>query len=145
MKIGFICPNLPGHINPMSALARHLQARGHDVVFLYSSSANGLPCIPGDKRDDLNANRPEMSKLEGNEAFEQPGIAARIAAKKTGVTMSFADLTSEHLSALLDKVLNCSIYRENAGRFQEIISKTDGLALAANIVERSFGSQPSIL
>jgi len=405
MKIGFICPNLPGHINPMSALARHLQARGHEVVFLYSSSANGLPCIPGDKRDDLNANRPEMSKLEGNEAlafycgvaaketeaifqslprmlektgvealvldpiqffvelaamklripyvtvatalyidfsgytpagifgwphettpealarnlqavtgavrfcynegiksyakelgfktdldhpswvfselayitqlpkefdfehpllppqfhytgpfhdgkgrhpvdfpwdrltgepliyasmgtimngrpdvfrtiaagvanhrgtqlvlsigdrldpkqigpvpsnaiivnqapqlellkrasvcithaglntvleslaqgvpqlaipvtFEQPGIAARIAAKKTGVAMSFADLTSEHLSTLLDEVLNCSIYRENARKFQEIISKTNGLALAANIVERSFG------
>jgi len=71
--------------------------------------------------------------------FEQPGIAARIAAKKTGVTMSFADLTSEHLSTLLDEVLNCSIYRENARKFQEIISKTNGLALAANIVERSFG------
>ena len=411
MRIGFICPNLPGHVNPMSALARHLQARGHDVVFLYSSSANGLPCIPGDIRDDMNANRPEMSQLEGKEAlafycgvaaketeaifkslprmlektgaealvldpiqffvelaamklripyvtvanalyidfsgytpagifgwphettpealarnlqavtqavrfcynegtksyakelgfkidldhpswifselayitqlpkefdfehpllppqfhytgpfhdgkgrhpvdfpwdrltgepliyasmgtimngradlfrtiaagvanhrgtqlvlsigdrldpkeigpvpgnaiivnrapqlellkrasvcithaglntvleslaqgvpqlaipvtFEQPGIAARIAAKKTGVTMSFADLTSEYLSILLDKVLNCSIYRENAVKFQEIIRKTDGLALAANIVERSFGSQPSIL
>ena len=405
MRLGFICPNLPGHINPMSALARHLQARGHDVVFLYSSSANGLPCIPGDIRDDMNANRPEMSQLEGKEAlafycgvaaketeaifkslprilgktgvealvldpiqffvelaamklripyvtvanalyidfsgytpagifgwphettpdalarnlqavtaavrfcynegtksyakelgfktdldhpswvfselayitqlpkefdfehpllppqfhytgpfhdgegrhpvdfpwdrltgepliyasmgtimngradvfrtiaagvanhrgtqlvlsigdqldpkqigpvpsnaiivnqapqlellkrasvcithaglntvleslaqgvpqlaipvtFEQPGIAARIAAKKTGVTMSLADLTSEHLSTLLNEVLNCSIYRENARKFQEIISKTNGLALAANIVERSFG------
>jgi hypothetical protein len=39
----------------------------------------------------------------------------------------------------LDEILNCSIYRENARKFQEIISKTDGLALAANIVERSFG------
>jgi len=71
--------------------------------------------------------------------FEQPGIAARIAAKKTGVTMPFADLTSKHLSTLLDEVLNCSIYRENARKFQEIISKIDGLALAANIVERCFG------
>jgi spore coat polysaccharide biosynthesis predicted glycosyltransferase SpsG len=39
MKIGFICPNFPGHINPMTALARPLQARNHEVVFLYSSSA----------------------------------------------------------------------------------------------------------
>ena len=78
MKIGFICPNLPGHVNQMSALARHLQARGHDVVFLYSSSAIGLPCIPGDKRDDMNANRPEMSKLEGNEALAfYCGVAAK--------------------------------------------------------------------
>ena len=52
--------------------------------------------------------------------------------------MSFADLTSEHLSTLLVEVLNCSIYRENAGKFQEIISKTNGLAMAANIVERCF-------
>jgi len=69
MKIGCICPNLPGHINPMTGLARHLQERGHEVVFLYSSSASGLPCIPGDKHDDMNANRPEISQLEGNEAL----------------------------------------------------------------------------
>jgi hypothetical protein len=77
MKIGFICPNLPGHINPMSALARHLQARGHDVVFsIYRVPM--APCIPGDKRDDMNANRPEMSKLEGNEALAfYCGVAAK--------------------------------------------------------------------
>jgi hypothetical protein len=39
MKIGFICPNIPGHLNPMTALARHLQERNHEVVFLYSPSA----------------------------------------------------------------------------------------------------------
>ena len=62
----------------MSALARHLQARGHEVVFLYSSSANGLPCMLGNKRDDMNANRPEMSKLEGNEALAfYCGVAVR--------------------------------------------------------------------
>src|SRR5260221_396263 len=43
MKLGFICLNLPGHLNPMTTLARHLQARNHDVVFLYSSGAAGLP------------------------------------------------------------------------------------------------------
>jgi zeaxanthin glucosyltransferase len=78
MKIGFICPNIPGHLNPMTALARHLQARNHEVVFLYSPDANGLPCLPGDKNDDLNANRPEMSKLEGDGALAfYCGVAAR--------------------------------------------------------------------
>jgi zeaxanthin glucosyltransferase len=78
MKIGFICPNLPGHVNPMTALARHLQARNHDVIFLYLSSANGLPCVPGDKEDDINANRPEMSKLEGQDAVQfYCGLAAK--------------------------------------------------------------------
>src|SRR5258707_6124259 len=78
MKIGFICPTVPGHLNPMTALARHLQARNHEIVFLYSSSANGLPCAPGDKNDDVNANRPEVSKLEGHGALAfYCGVAAR--------------------------------------------------------------------
>jgi zeaxanthin glucosyltransferase len=34
MKLGFICFNVPSHLNPMTALARQLQVRGHDVVFL---------------------------------------------------------------------------------------------------------------
>jgi len=32
MKIGFISFAIPGHFNPMSALARQLQSRNHDVV-----------------------------------------------------------------------------------------------------------------
>ena len=82
MKIGFICPNIPGHLNPMTALARHLQARNHEVVFLYSPSAHGLPCVPGEKNDDMNANRPEMSKLEGASAIE---FYCGVAAKETEV------------------------------------------------------------
>jgi len=78
MKLGFICPNIPGHLNPMTTLARRLQERNHEVVFLYSPSANGLPCIPGDTDDDMNANRPEMSKLEGVSAIEfYCGVASR--------------------------------------------------------------------
>jgi MGT family glycosyltransferase len=71
--------------------------------------------------------------------FDQPGVAARITAKKTGVTMPFTKLTSDHLSRLLGEVLNNPVYRENARRFQNIISKTNGLSMAADIVERSFG------
>jgi zeaxanthin glucosyltransferase len=69
MKIGFICPNLPGHLNPMTALARHLQARNHEVVFLYSTEANGLPFVPGPEKDHLNENRTEQSKRYGEDAL----------------------------------------------------------------------------
>jgi len=71
--------------------------------------------------------------------FEQPGVAARIAAKKTGVTTPFQSLTSDRLSTLLGEVLHNPTYRENARKFQDLISKTNGLSLAADIVERSFG------
>jgi zeaxanthin glucosyltransferase len=70
MKLGFICPNLPGHLNPMTTLARHLQARGHDVVFLYSKEANGLPFVPGPEKDHISENRPEVSKLQGQDALK---------------------------------------------------------------------------
>jgi hypothetical protein len=54
----------------MTALARQLQARNHDVVFLYSSSASGLPCVPGPEKDDIHETIAEVSKLQGEEAFK---------------------------------------------------------------------------
>jgi zeaxanthin glucosyltransferase len=70
MKFGFVCPQVPGHLNPLTALARHLQMRGHDVVFLYSSGAAGLPFIPGEEERILSENRAEMSKKQGDEALK---------------------------------------------------------------------------
>jgi zeaxanthin glucosyltransferase len=70
MKIGFICINGPGHLNPMTALARKLQARNHDVVFLYSSDAAGLPCVPGNEKDRYNESRREVSKMQGEDALQ---------------------------------------------------------------------------
>jgi zeaxanthin glucosyltransferase len=34
VKIGFVSMPLAGHLNPMTALARRLQSRGHEVVFI---------------------------------------------------------------------------------------------------------------
>jgi hypothetical protein len=50
MKLDFICPNLPGHLNLMIALAGQLQTRNHEVVFLYSAGAAGLPSISADEK-----------------------------------------------------------------------------------------------
>ncbi len=33
MHIGLICPGVPGHLNPMSALGRELMRRGHRITF----------------------------------------------------------------------------------------------------------------
>src|SRR6266478_7785791 len=71
--------------------------------------------------------------------FEQPGVATRIAAKKTGVTMPFEKLTSDRLSTLLGEVLSNALYRENARKFQDVIAKTNGLSMAADLVEQSLG------
>jgi UDP:flavonoid glycosyltransferase YjiC (YdhE family) len=83
MRIGFISPPVPGHFNPMSAVARQLQSRNHDVVVL------------------------SLSLIEP--------------------------------TTLVDEVLNNSIYRDNARKFQQTIAKTNGPSRAAALLEEAFG------
>jgi zeaxanthin glucosyltransferase len=70
---------------------------------------------------------------------DQPGVAARIADKKTGVVCSLDKLTASHLSELLDEVLNDSTYRDNARQLQTAIARTNGLSRAADLLEQFFG------
>jgi zeaxanthin glucosyltransferase len=71
--------------------------------------------------------------------FDQPGVAARIADKQTGVVTSLDKLTADHLSTLLNEVLNDSTYRDNARKLQKAIAKANGLSVAADLVETSLG------
>jgi zeaxanthin glucosyltransferase len=66
-------------------------------------------------------------------------VAARIAYKQTGLVTSLDKLTAEHLSTLLNEVLNNSTYRENARKLQKAIAKANGLSRAADLIEQSFG------
>lgn len=49
MRLGLLCPPVPGHLNPMRALARTLRARGHETIFFQIHDAaerikaDGLP------------------------------------------------------------------------------------------------------
>src|SRR5260370_7001991 len=54
----------------MTALSRQLQARNHDVVFLYSSEAAGLPFVRGNEKDRYNERRREVSKMQGEDALQ---------------------------------------------------------------------------
>ena len=69
MKLGFICLNLPGHLNPMTALACRLQDRNHDVVFPYSPGAAGLPFVSGPEKDQIEP--------EGRREQERGGMRRR--------------------------------------------------------------------
>jgi len=70
---------------------------------------------------------------------DQPGVAARMAAHQTGVVASLEKLTVSQLSTLVDVVLNNSMYRDNARKFQQAIAKTNGLSRAARLLEEAFG------
>jgi zeaxanthin glucosyltransferase len=100
MKLGFICPNLIGHLNPMTALARHLQDRNHDVVFLYSSGAAGLPFVPGPEKDHLDEKRPEQSKMQGEDALKF-GVGTVLAQTETILKSLPAVVQANGIDALL--------------------------------------------
>src|SRR5260221_13087465 len=80
MKIAFLGVRVPGHLNPMTTLARQLKARGHDVAFLSVPDtepfvrAAELPFIPFCENDfqvgSLSKSMAALSKLQGQAALE---------------------------------------------------------------------------
>jgi zeaxanthin glucosyltransferase len=80
MKIGFICFPLVGHLNPMTTLARKLQARGEEVVFIGVPDvepivrAAGLDFLPFCEEeypaDSVASLWGGVAKLQGIEAVE---------------------------------------------------------------------------
>jgi zeaxanthin glucosyltransferase len=76
---------------------------------------------------------------------DQPGVAARIADKKTGKTTSLDGLNSSNLSGLLDEVLNNPIYRHNSRSIQKAIAKKNGLSVAADLLEKALGLSYNVI
>ena len=79
MRIGFVSLPVPGHLNPMTALARKVQTRGHDVVFISLVDvapfveAAGLPFVPCAEAaypaGSLGKLVRRLSELSGEEAL----------------------------------------------------------------------------
>ncbi len=70
--------------------------------------------------------------------YDQPGTAARIAHHGTGEFIELDELTTKRLRGLIEKVLQDRSYREWADYLQKVISKTQGLNVAADIIEQAF-------
>ena len=80
MRIAFLGVRVPGHLNPMTTLARRLKARGHDVVFIsvldtepYVRAAQ-LPFIPYCGKEfplgSVRQKTDQLGKLQGQAALE---------------------------------------------------------------------------
>jgi len=70
--------------------------------------------------------------------YDQPGTAARIAHHGTGEFIELDQLTTDRLRVLIEKVLQDPSYCARADYFQKVISKTRGLDVAADIIERAL-------
>src|SRR5260370_5399322 len=75
---------------------------------------------------------------------DQPSVAARIAAKKTGLFVPLKELTAPRLSRLVDEVLKNPIYPDNALYFPKIIAETNGPSAPDDPLEQTFAlNQPA--
>jgi zeaxanthin glucosyltransferase len=70
--------------------------------------------------------------------FDQPGVAARVAYHGVGEFLEIGNLTAERLSELIQRVRKNPSYRDRARYFQKVIARTQGLDLAAAVIERAF-------
>jgi len=69
---------------------------------------------------------------------DQPGVAARIANKNVGVVISPDQASAGNFVAAIKQVLGDSTFRDNVREVQEAICSTNGLSIAADILERAF-------
>jgi zeaxanthin glucosyltransferase len=71
-------------------------------------------------------------------AYDQPGVAARVAYHGVGEFIELEDLTAERVQWLSQEVLENPSYREKARWFQNVIAQTRGLDAAADVIERAL-------
>jgi MGT family glycosyltransferase len=76
--------------------------------------------------------------------YDQPGVAARIAYHGVGEFMEVDDLAIERLGGLIQWVRKAPSYRERAAYFQKVIARTQGLDLAAEVIEQAFAKDQSV-
>jgi len=71
-------------------------------------------------------------------AYDQPGVAARVTYHGVGEFLEIDDLAVERVQLLIQQVLENPRYREKARWFQKVIAQTRGLDVAADVIERAF-------
>jgi zeaxanthin glucosyltransferase len=71
--------------------------------------------------------------------YDQPGVAARIGYHGVGEFVEVDDLTVKGLSEMIQRVRRDQRYYDNARYFQNVIARTRGLDVAADVIERAFG------
>lgn len=114
MRIGFISMPLTGHLNPMTALARKLQSRGHEIVFFGTPDAEptiraaGLKFVSyGEKEIPKGTNLYDpVAKLHGIEVMQYTSM--RISPILTEVALAY--LPEKMLKAGIEAVVIDTIY-----------------------------------
>jgi MGT family glycosyltransferase len=78
---------------------------------------------------------PLVCLPQGN---DQPGVAARVAARRAGVVVSRTRLTADRLRAAVRSVLEDENYRQAARTVQAAMQQVDGPERAADVIEEAL-------
>ncbi len=73
-------------------------------------------------------------------AYDQFGVAARVAYHRVGESLGLDRLSVDALHALIQRVLNTPSYHQKAQYFKNIIAQRRGLDVAAETIERAFAA-----
>jgi zeaxanthin glucosyltransferase len=76
---------------------------------------------------------------------DQPGVAARLKWLGAGLVMPLKRLSADRLRPLVSQVLHEDGYRQRARQLREEIQKTDGVRLAAGLIERVLTGRRPVL
>ncbi len=84
---------------------------------------------------------PLVAIPQGN---DQPGVAARVAAKGAGIVIPARKLNVRRLRSAVQSVLEDSTYRNAARSLQTEMQRIDALETAADIIERTLNLKPAV-
>ena len=76
---------------------------------------------------------------------DQPGVAARVAARGAGVVIPRRKLNAKRLRAAVRDVLEDASYRNSARALQDAMRRVDGLERASDIIEDALALRPAVL
>ena len=131
MKIGFISMPLTGHLNPMIALARKLQSRGHEIVFIGVLDAGSAICAAGLNfapwcQEEFPAGScasalAPVAKLHGTEATRWT---------IQGAGRAFFQVASQHLSRILGETGVEALVLDTIHMYLEVVPMSLGIPYA---------------
>ncbi len=131
MKIGFVSMPYAGHLNPMTALARTMQSRGHEIVFIGIPDAGpyvhaaGLPFVSYCEKEfpegSIAKLHAPVSKLHGMEVVN-------MTVKE--VTRSLFQAASQHLAAKLAETGVEALVLDSVHAFLELVPMSLGMPYA---------------
>jgi zeaxanthin glucosyltransferase len=149
MKIGFLSLPLSGHLNPMTALARKLQSRGNDVVFISVPDAEpvlraaNLRYVPFCEQEypvgSIGQNWSSVARLHGEEVLRHSTRA---------LTPALCKAAFEHLPAKVAETGVEALVFDSTYFFLELVAMHLGIPYVNiwNVLHLDFsGSTPACI